>query len=158
MAAVAKARERVWHSDREDPPPTGARASPVDASKIPDARRAKLPAAVAPQLATPATMARDGDGWLHEIKFDGYRMIARMARNRATLFSRNGKDWSDKFPSVAAALAALELGDAVLDGEIVHLLPTGSAPSRRCSRIYRQPTRATSSTFSSISSILMDIR
>jgi bifunctional non-homologous end joining protein LigD len=123
LPAVAKARDRVWHSNRSDPPPP--RASSIDAAAIPGARRAKLPSAIMPQLATLATSVPAGDDWLHEIKFDGYRMIARIERRKAQLFSRNGKDWSDKFPSVIAALAELGLDNAVLDGEVVHLLANG---------------------------------
>lgn len=127
LAAVAKARDRVWNSNRADPPPAPrpARASPIDASAIAGARRAKLPSTLAPQLATLADTVPAGEDWLHEIKFDGYRMIARIDRGEARLFSRNGKDWSDKFPSVVAALGELGLDNAILDGEVVHLLANG---------------------------------
>src|SRR5882724_7217779 len=64
---------------------------------------------------------RYGDDWLHEIKFDGYRILARLARGKVTLLSRNGLDWTRKFPEIAAAVAALAVDNAVLDGEIVAL-------------------------------------
>jgi bifunctional non-homologous end joining protein LigD len=125
LPAVAKARERVWHSNRADPPPRAAHASSVDASAVPGARRAKLPSTLVPQLATLATTVPAGEDWLHEIKFDGYRMIAHIDHGAVRLLSRNGKDWSHKFPRVVAALGELGLDSAILDGEVVHLLANG---------------------------------
>ncbi len=127
LPAVAKARDRVWHSNRADPSsaPAEAPRSTIDAGAIPRARRAKLPSTLVPQLATLNTTVPAGEGWLHEIKFDGYRMIARIDRGEVRLLSRNGKDWSDKFPRVVAALGGLGLDNAILDGEVVHLLANG---------------------------------
>ena len=59
-----------------------------------------------PQLATLVSQPPAGDEWLHEIKFDGYRIGCRVNRGRATLISRNGKDWTAAFPDVAAAASA----------------------------------------------------
>ena len=53
------------------------------------------------QFPTLADAAPEGDGWLHEIKLDGYRMLARIAGGRAQFISRNGKDWTAKFPELA---------------------------------------------------------
>jgi bifunctional non-homologous end joining protein LigD len=78
------------------------------------------------QLATLTDTAPDGDLWLHEIKFDGYRMLTRVANGRARLWTRNGKEWTDRFPSIAEAAAGLPLEDAVLDGEVVIQLPDGT--------------------------------
>jgi len=72
----------------------------------------------APQLASPATRAPEGDGWIHEIKYDGYRLLCRVRAGRARLISRNGKDWTERFPSVIEAVESLSIGDAVLDGEV----------------------------------------
>jgi bifunctional non-homologous end joining protein LigD len=62
-----------------------------------------------------------GEQWLHEIKFDGYRILARIEGGRCRLFSRHGKDWTGEFPAIAAACAALPLQTAWLDGEVVAL-------------------------------------
>jgi bifunctional non-homologous end joining protein LigD len=98
------------------------RAAPpkVEARNIYGARRAALPTKVQPQLATLVAAAPSGEDWLHEIKFDGYRMIARLAAGKATLISRNGKDWTVKFPTIVAALGKLSVNAALLDGEVVH--------------------------------------
>ncbi|MBJ7410105.1 MAG: non-homologous end-joining DNA ligase [Phenylobacterium sp.] len=61
----------------------------------------------------------EGERWIHEIKFDGYRLQLRVAGGEVTIWTRNGHDWSDRFPEIAAAAA--ELPDCILDGELVAL-------------------------------------
>jgi bifunctional non-homologous end joining protein LigD len=79
----------------------------------------------APQLATLVKEPPSGDGWLHEIKYDGYRIGCRIHAGRVTLISRNGKDWTAAFPDIAAAAAALPTRDALIDGEVAIVLPDG---------------------------------
>ena len=81
--------------------------------------RADVPATVPLSLATLVESPPDGDGWVHEIKYDGYRIAARADDGRARLFSRNGLDWTDRFTEVAEALAALPTSGTWLDGEVV---------------------------------------
>jgi bifunctional non-homologous end joining protein LigD len=78
-----------------------------------------------PQLATLATSPPAGDEWLHEIKFDGYRIGCQIRRGRVTLTSRNGHEWTAAFPEIAAAAATLPARDAFLDGEVAMVLPDG---------------------------------
>lgn len=95
----------------------------VDAPPIADvegARRGKL-VEVKPQLATLVPEAPEGGDWIHELKFDGYRVLCRVDGGRPRIRTRNGKDWTDRFPAVAEALAALPCDTALLDGEIVVL-------------------------------------
>ena len=80
-----------------------------------------LPAWVAPQLATLVAVAPAGGEWVHEIKLDGYRILARIERGRARLLTRNRQDWTERFPAVVGAAAALSAKEAILDGEIVAL-------------------------------------
>jgi bifunctional non-homologous end joining protein LigD len=80
-----------------------------------------LPAWVAPQLATLVAAAPAGGEWVHEIKLDGYRILARIERGRVRLLTRNRQDWTERFPAVAEAAAALPAKEAILDGEIVAL-------------------------------------
>jgi bifunctional non-homologous end joining protein LigD len=77
------------------------------------------------QLATLVAEAPDGPGWLHEQKFDGYRILAELERGEVRLLSRRFKDWTHAFPKVAAAVARLPAGRAVLDGEVAAVLPDG---------------------------------
>ena len=79
-----------------------------------------LPEQFTPQLATLVDRAPEGD-WQYEIKFDGYRMLARIRDGEVRLFTRNGHDWTDRLPRQAKALQALKLKDSWLDGEVVSL-------------------------------------
>ena len=78
-----------------------------------------------PQLATLVKSPPGSDEWLHEIKFDGYRIGCRIHRGRITLISRNGHDWTAAFPEIAAAAARLDARDALVDGEVAMVLPDG---------------------------------
>ncbi len=85
----------------------------------PGAVPAPLPASLAPQLPTLSAAAPTSDQWIWEIKFDGYRMLARIEGGVVQLITRGGHDWSAKMPALVQSLAALGLGSAWLDGEIV---------------------------------------
>nr|WP_314569888.1 DNA ligase D [uncultured Pseudomonas sp.] len=87
---------------------------------------APLPEQFAPQLATLVDRAPEGD-WLYEIKFDGYRMLARIRDGEVRLFTRNGHDWTERLPRQVKALQALKLKDSWLDGEVVSLNGDGLA-------------------------------
>ncbi|MGO8917826.1 MAG: DNA ligase D [Stellaceae bacterium] len=136
MPAIAADADRVWSSKTGEVTAKGrgaARAGKprrnhagIDVAAIAGARRAKAPPQIAPQLASAATDAPAGDDWLHEIKFDGYRMLARLKHGKVELRSRNDLDWTQKFPELAAALSRLPAREALLDGEIVHLTASGA--------------------------------
>lgn len=82
------------------------------------AEPAELPDLIKPELATLVESAPEGD-WRYEIKFDGYRVMARVADGKVQLFTRNGHDWTHKLPRQAEAIAGLGLESAWLDGEMV---------------------------------------
>jgi ATP-dependent DNA ligase len=77
-----------------------------------------LPKWVKPQLCKLVDAPPQGPEWLHEIKYDGYRMHARLDHGRAQLLKRNGLDWTHKYPSIAAALSVLPANQAYFDGEL----------------------------------------
>jgi bifunctional non-homologous end joining protein LigD len=83
------------------------------------ARGTKLPLFVPPALCTLVDRPPAGSGWLHEIKLDGYRMLARIEDGKAQLLSRTGQDWTGKFRTTARALADLPVKQALIDGEVV---------------------------------------
>jgi DNA ligase D-like protein (predicted ligase) len=87
--------------------------------------RPALPTWVKPQLAALVKVAPDGSDWLHEIKFDGYRMHARLDAGRVQIVTRRGNIWTDKYPAIAEAIAALPAKNAYLDGELCGVLPDG---------------------------------
>ncbi|BCW90796.1 Multifunctional non-homologous end joining protein LigD [Alphaproteobacteria bacterium SO-S41] len=96
-----------------------AKARQAPTPKVTGGRKAILPPFVEPQLATLVAEAPQGDAWLHEIKYDGYRIQARIDGADIKLLTRKGLDWTKTFQPVARALAALKLPSALLDGEIV---------------------------------------
>jgi DNA ligase D-like protein (predicted ligase) len=86
-----------------------------------------LPAFVRPQLAKLVTEASEGERWAHELKFDGYRMHARIDRGRVQLITaRSGLDWTSKYPATAEALKKLPVARAYLDGELCAVRPDGT--------------------------------
>ena len=87
-------------------------------AELAGAVKAPLPAKLAPQLATPTQSIPAGD-WIYEIKFDGYRLLARIDGKSVRLFTRRGHDWTQKMPQLAADLSGLNVSSAWLDGEIV---------------------------------------
>jgi len=145
--AQGKGKKRVWHSNRsvKDNVKAGAtresattksrrmgsrsrRAAAVRASggsmkrsgkKQAKTRGSPLPDFVPPSLATLHAEAPTGAGWIHEVKFDGYRIQARLDHGEVRLLTRKGLDWTEKFPNVAAAVAKLPAETALIDGEIV---------------------------------------
>ena len=91
-----------------------------DPAKVAGAKKTSMPTFIEPMLATLATAAPMGRRWLHEIKFDGYRLQARIEASRVKLFTRSGLDWTTRFgKEVVAALRELPLGTAIIDGEMV---------------------------------------
>ena len=98
------------------------------AGKTGKRKGARLPGFQKPQLATLTDTAPDGDDWVHESKFDGYRCIAAVAGDQARCYSRAGHDWTDKFGHVTEALPDLDCESALLDGEVV--VPHAAAGSQ----------------------------
>lgn len=91
------------------------RAAKLDGAKAGPHR----PAFRAPQLAKLFQHVPTGDGWLHEAKWDGYRLLAQISGGKVRLWSRNEREWTAKVPEIVAALQALDLTDALLDGELI---------------------------------------
>jgi bifunctional non-homologous end joining protein LigD len=78
-----------------------------------------------PQLATLGKIPPAGDRWLHEIKYDGYRIGCLIDKKGVRLISRNGKDWTHVFPSIAEAAKTLRTSDALIDGEVAMVMENG---------------------------------
>jgi ATP-dependent DNA ligase len=102
----------------------------VTAAKFnPDAMRAQpdaLPQWIKPQLTKLVNEPPAGSDWLHEIKFDGYRMHARLDRGAARLLTRTGLDWTHKYPAIASAVSAVPAKRAYFDGELCGVRPDGT--------------------------------
>jgi bifunctional non-homologous end joining protein LigD len=127
--------DAVWNSNRGDAAEARAenrkaasrsasakKRAPDQASKAKSA--AALPDFVAPELCTLVERPPAAEGWCHEIKFDGYRVQLRVEDGAATLKTRKGLDWTDKFQAIAKEASTLP--DALIDGEIVALDQNGA--------------------------------
>jgi len=106
----------VWTSNRKSDDPSPARTCAAATKRK---SGGTPPPFRKPQLATLVDAVPEGDGWLHEVKFDGYRCLAAVGGGKVRCYSRSGLDWTDKFASVAEALAGLNCDSALIDGEVV---------------------------------------
>ena len=109
------------------------------------ARDRPHPSGFAAELCTLREAPPSGDAWLHEIKWDGYRLLADLVDGQAKLRSRNNLDWTARVPAIARAVEALPVSDAHLDGELVVLDDQGHSDFSALQRVLegssRQPLR-----------------
>jgi bifunctional non-homologous end joining protein LigD len=126
LEQIAAQADRVWHSnqsvaanvkggairERKSKPAAGL-------AKLKGARKGEMPDVIEAQSATLVKSPPTGAAWVHEIKYDGYRMLCRIADGEAQMVSRSAKDWTGNFPSVARALARMPVESAWVDGEVV---------------------------------------
>src|SRR5258708_1222445 len=147
MEEIAKGEDHVWNSKdtptgngwyRRDSPAaegaggakssaTGAKARAADfGSSLKKAPKEKLPDFIAPELALQSETPPGGDGWLHELKLDGYRIQARKDGKKVQLLTRTGLDWTHRMKAIAGFVAALPVENALLDGEVVVLAENGT--------------------------------
>lgn len=113
----------------KSPKPRRARRSgpKLSAETLPNAAPVRAAPTIAPQLATVTTAVPVGEEWLHEIKFDGYRLMCYVHKGTVRLITRGGHDWTAKYREIADAIAKLDVSDAVLDGELIALDYQGRA-------------------------------
>jgi bifunctional non-homologous end joining protein LigD len=109
---------RSDHAARRETARDGAKPQ-ARLSAVAGARKGLLPVFVEPSLAALTGRAPRGKDWIHEIKFDGYRLQARLDGGSIKLLTRKGLDWTAKFTPVARALKDLRIGSALIDGELV---------------------------------------
>ena len=113
---------RKRHSSESKPKraqPRTARSAETKTDVVRQGTKTRMPDDIAPCLATLVEEVPKGEQWLHEIKWDGYRLVAFVKRGKVQLKTRNGHDWTHRFPTIAKALAALPVETAVVDGEAV---------------------------------------
>jgi bifunctional non-homologous end joining protein LigD len=125
----------VWHSNRPargakrflqvpaQPAPTSKRApaKTLSLSKLPGAKTRPMPSKPKAELASLVREPPTTDAWLHEIKFDGYRMFCCVQKGKVRFISRSGQDWTGRMGSLAEVLAKLPVDSAIIDGEVVVL-------------------------------------
>jgi bifunctional non-homologous end joining protein LigD len=125
--AIARA-DAVWNSKETQAEQTEPVAKPKKRAARSKSRKSKsgrkVPEFIEPELCKLVEHPPDGEGWAHEAKLDGYRMQLRVANGAATLKTRKGLDWTDKFTPIAAAAA--DLPDVIIDGEVAALDSRGA--------------------------------
>jgi bifunctional non-homologous end joining protein LigD len=126
LEEIAADRDRVWGPNGEERPGAAQAHKQAEAARIRGAKRGRMPAKPKPQLATTADRVPDGPQWFHEIKYDGYRLLAQLRDGNVRLLTRNGLDWTAKFSGLAERVGALSAEAALIDGEIVCLEPDGT--------------------------------
>jgi bifunctional non-homologous end joining protein LigD len=145
LEEIAKSEDHVWNSKdtatgnawyRKDSPAaekgasaktSAAKARVVDfGSALKKAPKEKLPDYIAPELAMQSETPPAGNGWLHELKLDGYRIQARKDGKKVQLLTRTGLDWTHRMRTIAALVGELPVDKAILDGEVVVLAENGS--------------------------------
>ncbi|MBN8480373.1 MAG: DNA ligase D [Xanthomonadales bacterium] len=112
-----RVRRGTWAAMDAPAPPRRAKPPRAAASSAP--RETIRAEPFAPELCKPATEAPIGDGWLHEVKWDGYRLLATVVRGKTRLWSRNGIDWTTRLLDIARAVESLGLRSARIDGELL---------------------------------------
>ena len=112
--------------------------TPQQSAKLP---RESQPAFLSPQLAQQAETPPANDGWLHELKLDGYRMQARKDGHRVQLLTRKGLDWTHRMPAIAAEVARLPADKITLAGEVVVLSPDGTTSFANLQAAFQEGAR-----------------
>lgn len=105
--------DAVWHSD-----PDGVGEKNDKAGSLASARKGKTTAFRPMQLATLVDKVPNGEGWLFEMKYDGYRCLAAVHGDSVRLYTRSGLDWTEQFGALVAPFQALKVRSALIDGEI----------------------------------------
>jgi bifunctional non-homologous end joining protein LigD len=150
MEEIAAAADRVWSSGvgevtkKRAGAKRGAKAA-LDPASIEAAKKAPLPAGFRPQLATLVPSAPEGEAWAHEVKYDGYRLVATKDGGEVRLHTRSGQNWTARFPTVAKVakgIASLPVDTAIVDGEVVVLVGDGTSSFQALQNSIDRPTGA----------------
>jgi bifunctional non-homologous end joining protein LigD len=138
---IANDADATWHSNRpvsgaaKSPAPSSATKKPaartaaataVAPGEIAGARKAAMPSELLPEMTTPADEVPEGDGWLHEIKFDGYRLVVFLDGGQVRMLTRKANDWTARFQGLVDHFAALPVDRAIVDGEVVIVAGDGT--------------------------------
>ncbi|MDB5698738.1 MAG: ligD, partial [Alphaproteobacteria bacterium] len=126
LASFRKALNPPRRAEGDRPNHGGGRGARSPSASGSGSNKAKPPPFREPQKATLVDSIPSGSGWIHEMKYDGYRCLLAIGGGEARVYTRSGLDWSDKFPEIVEAARSLEIGTALIDGEIVKLDQQGN--------------------------------
>ncbi|MGC2034954.1 MAG: DNA ligase D, partial [Thermoplasmata archaeon] len=131
LERVGVDRNDVWHPEARE------------TTKPDHAKRSAMPTHLSPQLAVLADHPPKGDEWLHEVKFDGYRLLAFIRSGKVRLLTRRGLDWTGKFSAIADPLSRLKADSAIIDGEAVVLDRAGRSDFQALQAMLKNEARMT---------------
>jgi bifunctional non-homologous end joining protein LigD len=112
--------------------------SALNPASLEGARRSVMPAKISPKLPTLVKRVPGDEGWLFELKLDGYRILSFVRDGKTSLITRRVNDWTDRFPTIAAAIEKLDIDSAILDGEIVALDRDGASDFQALQNMIRR--------------------
>lgn len=152
LGGIASSKDRVWESKGKKGEVSATAASPIVKATRRKAAKAKvssantsdsgvkepMPKKTEVQLATLTELPPEGDEWLHEIKFDGYRMICRIDNGKITFTSRNQQDWTGRLEGLVKATSRLKAKQAILDGEVVIFQRDGTTDFQALQNAFRE--------------------
>lgn len=122
LKEIKEDSDRVWTKKGEQKKqPRKKKLQKFDLGNLEGAQKFTFLSHLHPELATLVTTPPEGDHWLHEIKWDGYRLLAQIKKGKVTLLTRRGNDWTTHFPGLVSAMRKLNIKDIILDGEVVAL-------------------------------------
>jgi bifunctional non-homologous end joining protein LigD len=125
LDSIAADQDDVWSTNRKSP--GKAKTQPRENATDKKAKKsAPLPKRINVQLATLVKEPPPGDEWIHEVKFDGYRIVCRIDGDIVQLFTRRHNDWTHRMPELVESLRRLDVQSAIIDGEAVVLRPDGT--------------------------------
>jgi bifunctional non-homologous end joining protein LigD len=139
MQDIAAGKD-VWVSGKSKPVKGDTKRVPKP-KRAAETRAQKPPPFIAPQLATRVDKPPAAKDWLHEIKFDGYRLHCRLAEGKVSILTRHGADWTAKFKGLADAMKRLPAASAYLDGEAVILNDAGITDFSALQAWFKSPGR-----------------
>jgi bifunctional non-homologous end joining protein LigD len=132
--------DQAWFRQDSKSPPNPGESSPTLPSLTHLPTEAQ-PTFIPPQLAQQADTPPANDGWLHELKLDGYRIQARKSHGQTKLLTRTGLDWTHRMSDLAAEVARLPAPTATLDGEVVVLAPDGTTSFANLQAAFQEDAR-----------------
>ncbi len=139
---IAKHSEQIWNSKEAKKTSTKTSKAKPPKADLTEVKQSEFPDFISPQLATLVDKPPSGSQWLHEVKFDGYRILAFKNNQEITLKSRNKKDWTKNFQPVADAIAQLPFEQIIFDGEVVVLDSKGNSSFQLLQNYLSNPKRA----------------
>ncbi len=141
LEQIAADRDSVWKDGGAVSPGVEREGISADLSRLKGARRVRQPQKILPQLPKLVDSIPSAEDWLHEVKYDGYRIVCVLKGGSARLWTRNGLDWTERFAVFEQTLSDLPIKDAIFDGEVVVLDSDGISDFQALQNVLKEGGR-----------------